>query len=99
MECRVTALPLRDPAADQGSIIRLGHHDLCRRAPFAQDASDTLECAPRSEATNPCGKTVRAEVPEDLGRGRPAVDVRAGFIFELPAQVPAIVLGQLFRNR
>ena len=79
-------------SGSQTTILRLGPL-------LAQHARHALERAARAVARDQVVEPLAREVVEDLRRRRARVHVGVGFVLELPAEEPAVRLGELDRLR
>jgi hypothetical protein len=88
---------LRNPATQKRRVVRLANDDFRLRALCPQHARHALQRAAGAHARDPIIEPLAGERLEDLGGGGPGVDVRVGFVLELPAQEPAMGLRQFLR--
>ncbi len=88
---------LRDAAAEELRVVGLAHDDLGLRPLLAQHARDALQCATRAEPRDPVIELLALEGFENLWRRGARVHVGIGLVLELPAQEPAMRLGELDR--
>src|ERR1700733_16274309 len=86
---------LLDPGLKQRRVSRLADNNLCV-GPFpSQDAADPLQRAARAVASHPEIEPVAREVVDDFARGGAGMEIRVGFVLELPRHEPAIGLSQI----
>ena len=86
---------LRDAAAEHRRVVGLARDDARVGARLLQRARDALQRAAGAEARDPVVEPLAGEVGEDLLRRRARVHVGVGFVLELPAEEPAVRLGEL----
>ena len=88
---------LLDPGFEQRRIGRLADNDLRLRALLSQHAADALQRAAGAVAGHPEVEPVAGEVVDDFARGGAGMEVRIGFVLELPRHEPAMGFGQFDR--
>ena len=88
---------LLDPGLEQRRIRRLADDDLRVGALRSQNAADALQRAAGAVAGHPEIEPVAGEVVDDFARGGAGMEVRIGFVLELPCHEPAVGFGQFDR--
>src|ERR1700733_1836986 len=88
---------LLDPGLEQRRVRRLADDDLRAGTLPSQNAADALQRAAGAVAGHPKVERVAGEVVDDFARGGAGVEIRIGFILELPRHEPAVGFGQFDR--
>src|SRR5690606_31664681 len=91
----VRRTPLPDPAAEHLRVVGPGGDDLRRQPGLLQRARDALQRAAGPETGNPIVEPLAGEVGDYLLRRRRGMHVGVRLVLELPAQEPAVRLGEL----
>ena len=86
---------LRDAAAQQLGVARLANDDLGCRALLGQHPGDAVQRSAGAIARHPIVQPISGKIVEYLARGGPRVNLRIGFILELPGHEPPVSLGKL----
>ena len=88
---------LLDPGLEQRRVGRLADDDLRVGALLSQNAADALQRAAGAVASHPEIEPVASEVVDDFARGGAGMEIRIGFVLELPRHEPAMSVRQFDR--